>query len=185
MIKINNISKAFGENQILKNVSTEIPDTGIFAICAPSGNGKTTLLKILCSLEAPDSGTIEGIENKRLSVVFQDDRLLPWCTAIENVALVCDEKRAKELLKSVELQDDINKKPNELSGGMCRRVALARALAFNGDILLLDEPFKGLDKDLKERIFKLVEKYAENRTVILITHDEEEMSRADKILKLK
>ena len=184
MIRINNISKAFGEKQVLRNVSADIPDTGIFAICAPSGSGKTTLLKILCSLDSPDSGTIEGIENKKLSVVFQEDRLLPWCTALENVELVCDEKRAKELLKSVELEDDINKKPNELSGGMCRRVALARALAFNGDILLLDEPFKGLDKDLKERIFKLVADYAKNHTVILITHDEEEMSRADKILKL-
>lgn len=84
---------------------------------------------------------------KKRAVVFQNDRLLPWFSALDNVAAVCSKERAKELLEKVELSDSLDKKPAELSGGMCRRVALARALAFDADILLLDEPFKGLDAD--------------------------------------
>lgn len=185
MIRINNIYKAFAEKQVLNNVCAEIPDTGIFAISAPSGQGKTTLLRILCSLEQPDSGNITGIKGKKISVVFQEDRLLPWCTALENVSCVSDKAKAIEILSELELQSDLDKKPHELSGGMCRRVALARALAFNGDILLLDEPFKGLDRKLKSKILEIIKVYSQSHCVILVTHDEDELSCADKILKLK
>lgn len=91
---------------------------------------------------------------------------------------MCSKERAKETLEKVELSDALNKKPAELSGGMCRRVALARALAFDADILLLDEPFKGLDTELRGRIVKLVEDFAKTKPVILITHDPWEVSLA-------
>jgi NitT/TauT family transport system ATP-binding protein len=178
MIKLQSISKSFDGVSVLENISAEIPDSGIFAICGASGSGKTTLMRIILGLEQPDSGNIYGLEGKKAAVVFQNDRLLPWFSALDNVAAVCSKERAKELLEKVELSDSLDKKPAELSGGMCRRVALARALAFDADIFLLDEPFKGLDAELRGRTVKLVEDFAKTKPVILITHDPWEASLA-------
>ena len=189
MIELQNISKSFDGISVLDNISAKIPDSGIFAICGASGSGKTTLMRIILGLEQPDSGNISGLDGKKTAVVFQNDRLLPWLSALDNVAAVCSKERAKEMLEKVELSDALNKKPAELSGGMCRRVALARALAFDADILLLDEPtnhldmetrepFKGLDTELRGRIVKLVEDFAKTKPVILITHDPWEVSLA-------
>ena len=166
MIELQNISKSFDGVSVLDNISVKIPDSGIFAICGASGSGKTTLMRIILGLEQPDSGNISGLEGKKTAVVFQNDRLLPWLSALDNVAAVCSKERAKEMLEKVELSDALNKKPAELSGGMCRRVALARALAFDADILLLDEPFKGLDTELRGRIVKLVEDFAKTKPVM-------------------
>ena len=123
MIELQNISKSFDGVSVLDNISTGIPDSGIFAICGASGSGKTTLMRIILGLEQPDSGNISGLEGKKTAVVFQNDRLLPWLSALDNVAAVCSKERAKEMLEKVELSDALNKKPAELSGGMCRRVA--------------------------------------------------------------
>ena len=172
MIELQNISKSFDGVSVLDNISAKIPDSGIFAICGASGSGKTTLMRIILGLEQPDSGNISGLEGKKTAVVFQNDRLLPWLSALDNVAAVCSKERAKEMLEKVELSDALNKKPAELSGGMCRRVAL------DADILLLDEPFKGLDTELRGRIVKLVEDFAKTKPVILITHDPWEVSLA-------
>lgn len=185
MIKIENISKAFGGEPVLSSISAVIPDSGIFAICGSSGSGKTTLLRIMIGLEQPDSGTISGLEGKKTAVVFQNDRLLPWMSALDNVAAVCSKEKAAEMLKKVELQDAMDKKPAELSGGMCRRVALARALAYNAQILMLDEPFKGLDSGLRGRMVKLVQDFALTRPVILITHDPWEASLAETRLDIE
>ncbi len=185
MIKLQSISKSFGGVSVLENISAEIPDSGIFAICGASGSGKTTLMRIILGLEQPDSGNIYGLEGKKAAVVFQNDRLLPWFSALDNVAAVCSKERAKELLEKVELSDSLDKKPAELSGGMCRRVALARALAFDADILLLDEPFKGLDAELRGRTVKLVEDFAKTKPVILITHDPWEASLAGSKLDIE
>lgn len=171
MIKLQSISKSFDGVSVFENISAEIPDSGIFAICGASGSGKTTLMRIILGLEQPDSGNIYGLEGKKSAVVFQNDRLLPWFSALDNVAAVCSKERAKELLEKVELSDSLDKKPAELSGGMCRRVALARALAFDADILLLDEPFKGLDDLTREKVMQFVKETRQHRTLILVTHD--------------
>ena len=139
MIELQNISKSFDGVSVLDNISAEIPDSGIFAICGASGSGKTTLMRIILGLEQPDSGNISGLEGKKTAVVFQNDRLLPWLRALDNVAAVCSKEHAKEMLEKVELSDALNKKPAELSGGMCRRVALARALAFD-QLIRSDDP---------------------------------------------
>lgn len=185
MIILDRISKSFEGTRVLDSISAEIPDKGIFAVCGVSGSGKTTLMRIITGLEQPDSGRVIGTAGKRLAVVFQNDRLIPWLSALENISAVCDEDTARIFLEKVELADSADKKPAELSGGMCRRVALARALAFDADILLLDEPFKGLDSELRMRMAKLVEDFAESRPVILITHDPWEMSLAQKKLNIE
>ena len=113
MIELQNISKSFDGVSVLDNISAEIPDSGIFAICGASGSGKTTLMRIILGLEQPDSGNISGLEGKKTAVVFQNDRLLPWLSALDNVAAVCSKERAKEMLEKVELSDALSKKPAE------------------------------------------------------------------------
>lgn len=181
-ITLKNISKSYGNNAVLENINAEIPDCGIFGIFGPSGCGKTTLLRIICGLDSPDSGKISGA--KKFSVVFQEDRLMPTLTAFENVSAVADELTAKRWLEKVGLDESFDKLPSQLSGGMQRRVALARAFAFDAEALILDEPFKGLEAELKESIAKLICEYAQNKPVILVTHDEYGVSLTKKFLNL-
>lgn len=170
MIKLTNIVCAYDGKPVLDGLNFTFPETGAVALTGPSGRGKTTLLKLLAGLIAPDSGKIEGLSDKRVSMVFQEDRLLPWRTALENVALFCgNEALAWEALVRLELGDALEKRPPELSGGMRRRAALARALCFGGDILLLDEPFKGLDDALKLRVAAQVKGVFP--MTVLATHD--------------
>ena len=181
---IENLVKSYGDKQVLNGLSLILPEQGIFALLGPSGRGKTTLLRLLAGLETPDGGKIQGLENKKISMVFQSDRLLPGLTALENVAAVSSPAGAKLWLGRMELAGAENKKPAELSGGMKRRVALARALAFGGDILLLDEPLKGLDSELKTRIFPYIKTFAENALVVWVTHDAAEAALADETYEL-
>ena len=167
------ISKRFGDAVVLENFSLTLAD-GRVCLFGPSGCGKTTLMRILAGLERADGGKVTGMTNKKIAYMFQEDRLLPWATALENVALVSDEDQAAKWLADLGLVDAMNKKPRELSGGMQRRVALARALAYEGDVLLLDEPFKGLDEELKSKAMALVKERFRGRLMILVTHDAKE-----------
>ncbi|MCL1843209.1 MAG: ATP-binding cassette domain-containing protein [Defluviitaleaceae bacterium] len=171
-IELKNIGKSFGEppNMVLRDVSLTFR-TGITCIMGPSGVGKTTLVNVIAGLVKPDSGAISGMENKRLSMVFQEDRLLENETALSNILFVNkDPRRAAWLLKNAGLSESINKKAAELSGGMKRRVCLCRALAADYDVLILDEPFKGLDSGIKPSIMQMVKNNAKG-IVICITHD--------------
>lgn len=168
-----------GENEapVLSGLSFDIPEGSAVAVMGASGSGKTTLTKLLLGLETPTAGRIEGLSGLRISVVFQEDRLLPWFSARRNIAAVlpADKKSAEltdELLRETELSEAADKPLSELSGGMKRRVSIARALAFGGDLLILDEPLKGLDEELKKRIVPRIRKRF--RTILLITHDEAE-----------
>lgn len=183
-IKIENLSKSFGEKSIIRDVSFTIPDKGIFGIFGDSGCGKTTLLRIISGLDTPSSGKISGNENLKLSVVFQEDRLLPNQTVLKNVSIISDGETALKCLKTVHLDDSAGLKTEELSGGMGRRVAIARALAYNGDLFLLDEPFKGLESELKDEFFSLFEEIAKTKPVIIITHDEQIKSKIPNFIKL-
>ena len=151
MITIHELTLRFGEHIVFDRFSAEIPLDGNTVLRGASGSGKTTLLRLLAGLLEPDGGEMRGLEGLRAAVVFQEDRLLPWYTALENVALVSDERRAVEILQRLGLAEAVDEKPAALSGGMRRRVAIARALAYGGDVLLLDEPFAGLDEEAKER----------------------------------
>jgi NitT/TauT family transport system ATP-binding protein len=184
MIKIENISKKFEDKIIFGNFSCEIPDTGITVLRGASGIGKTTLARIIAGLEKPDGGEITGLKDKKISFVFQEDRLFSHMTALENVQTVSDKTTAEKILTEFGLGEDLNKKPDELSGGMCRRVAIARALAYGGDLLILDEPFKGLDEKLKEKIFQKILDFSTGSAVLLITHDSIDYGKMKKIINL-
>lgn len=171
-IGIKNLSKAYGGHDVLRGFSAEIPLCGVTVLRGVSGIGKTTLFRLLLGLEKPDAGEILGMEGRTPAVVFQEDRLLPWESALENVALVSNEERAKAALSALGLRENMCLLPKELSGGMKRRVAIARALAYGGDILFLDEPFTGLDEENK-RIAASALKSA-GAPILVITHDDAE-----------
>ena len=174
MIRIRDLSLSYGNKVVLDGLDLDIPLQGVTCLRGPSGCGKTTLLRVLAGLEKARKGRIDGLPEK-IAYLFQEDRLLPWCTALENVAAVlpkAERARATEFLKLVELEGEESSLPTALSGGMQRRLALARTLAFGGDLLLLDEPFKGLDPALTWRI---AEKIKNARVPVLaVTHAQEE-----------
>ena len=170
-MKIENLCKSYGDKTVLRDLTLELPDTGVTVLSGASGCGKTTLLRLLAGLETPDSGTLPPLG--RVSYLFQEDRLFPHLTAKENVALVAD---GDGLLASLGLEDSADKFPHELSGGMKRRVALARALAYDADTYLFDEPFKGLDAAMKETALALLLRKTDGKRVILVTHEPEEFN---------
>ena len=180
-ILIDSITKSFGEETVFEDFFAELPDRGCVCYFGPSGSGKTTLFNILAGLVAPDSGTITFPAGAKVSFAFQEDRLLPWISAAENVeqVLTGDDAHAQALhwLERVGMAEAADKLPGELSGGMRQRVALARALAYGGDVLLLDEPFRGIDAQMKETVFSLLEIEKKERLIVLVTHYPEEALR--------
>ncbi len=184
-ILVKNISKSFNQKVIIKDLSIELPDKGKICFFGKTGIGKSLFMDILSGLCTPDNGCITGLENKKISVVFQEDRLLPWLTALENIrSVMCKRKKClcQDLLKNIGMQNYADKFPDELSGGMRRKIAIARALAHEGDVLLLDEPFNGLDYESKNRIFDIIYEYSSSRLSILVTHNAEEAIKfSDKI----
>lgn len=182
-IRIDHISKSYKDKIVFDDLSMDLPAHGIVGLSGPSGCGKTTFLHILAGLIAYDSGSITGISGKRTGVVFQEDRLLPWLTAAENLDLVIkNQATTTKWLEEIQLSDHSDYYPSEMSGGMKRRISLARALAFDCDLLLLDEPFQGLDDVLKDNMQKLVLREAQSKPVLLVSHDSSELSElADQI----
>ena len=185
-VELKNINKNFGDYKASDNVNFGVEKGKLIGLLGPSGSGKTTLLRILLGLEKPNSGEILGLNNKRFAVVFQEDRLLQHRTARQNVEIPLIgtqiektnvHKIAGTALRDVELNGFEDFSVRELSGGMCRRVALARAIAFarsglGRDAAILDEPLKGLDNAMKKRIVpRFIDAFA---TRVIITHDENE-----------
>jgi len=164
------------ETQVLHRLDLPLPEVGSVCLTGPSGCGKTTALRLLAGLEQPGEGRVAGLEGRRIAMLFQENRLLPWCAALENVLLGMGGgreglPRAHALLDAVGLADQADQLPNELSGGMQRRVALARMLAREGDVLLMDEPLKELDADTAQRLRGLIREHARGKLMVLITHD--------------
>ena len=173
-LKVENLTKRYGGRTVLDGVSFTLRQ-GVTCLMAPSGAGKTTLLRLLLGLERPDGGQITGLAGRRISAVFQEDRLLPGLDAAGNLRFVlgadCDEGRAAELLGELGLSDVGDKAVRDYSGGMRRRLALARALLFPCDILLLDEPFAGLDPENRARAAERVRRSGAGRIVFVVTHE--------------
>ncbi len=211
MITTKNITKSFGSLQVLKGIDITISKGEIVAIAGPSGAGKTTLLQIIGTLDKPDTGEIiindintrkmkeknlSSFRNQNIGFIFQFHQLLPEFTALENVmipALIASiktteaEKKAKELLSFLKLEDRVGHKPNELSGGEKQRVAVARALINNPCVILADEPSGSLDTKNKEELhnlfFELRDKLGQ--TFVIVTHDEGLAQRSDRIIHMK
>ncbi|NLA76411.1 MAG: ABC transporter ATP-binding protein [Clostridiales bacterium] len=180
MIRLDRISKSFGEKTVLESISAEFSNGKTVCIVGSSGSGKTTLMKIISGLIKPDGGTVSGIDRLRASFVFQEDRLMPWLTVLENIQAVgVTDKRAAEYIKKVGLSGEENTYPPQLSGGMARRAAIARALAFSGDVFFFDEPFSGLDADTKSRLTALIKEELRGKTAFVITHDTSDAAALD------
>lgn len=211
MLRCTNITKRYGQLQVLKGVDLEIAKGEIVSLVGSSGAGKSTLLHILGTLDEADGGevwlndtslhTLRGnalasFRNKHIGFVFQFHHLLPEFTALENVCIPGwlgnrnkkqVEDRAKELLKLLGLENRIDNKPNALSGGEQQRVAVARALINNPDIILADEPTGNLDsanaKELHQLFFDLRKQF--NQTFLIVTHNEELAAQCDRIVHMK
>lgn len=156
---------------ILRDVSLCIERGARICLTGASGKGKTTVLRLIMGLEKPRKGAVLLAEGTRISAVFQEDRLLPHKTVLENVALFSDEQTACEKLCKLGLADVLSAYPAELSGGMKRRVALARALCHEFDLLILDEPLTGLDADSKAVCLAAIDEAVGGRTLLMVSHD--------------
>ena len=187
-IIISNISKSFGEKVVFSEFSEIVPANQTTVIMGESGCGKTTLINMIMGLEKADDGVFEGVPEK-ISAVFQEDCLCEDFSAISNVRAVTGSKISKacisNVLKKLGLSEqDITLPVRELSGGMKRRVAIARALLADSDLLIMDEPFKGLDTATRSAVINLILSYISNKTLIVITHspEEAELLSAKKII---
>ena len=171
---ITDLCKTFDDNEVLKNVNITLKDNSIYCLMGTSGIGKTTLLRILMGLEHADSGSISGIDIKSISCMFQEDRLIHDLSAIDNVRIVLRGKNNRDEISnnllSILPDDSLDMPVSSLSGGMKRRVALARALSYPGKLIILDEPFTGLDKDTKLNVIDYILKMRNNRTLLITTH---------------
>ena len=211
MITATDIHKSFGNLEVLKGISLHVEKGEIVSIVGPSGAGKTTLLQIIGTLDRPTSGKIEinGTElshlkdkalsdfrNKDIGFIFQFHQLLPEFTALENVMIPAliggtsrseAEKRAKELLRMLNLTERFDHKPSELSGGEKQRVAAARAVINKPSVVLADEPSGSVDSKNKEELHQLFFELREklNQTIVIVTHDEHLASISDRIIELR
>lgn len=169
------LRKRYGGTEVLRDVSFTLRP-GIHCLMGPSGQGKTTLLRILLGLEAADSGEILGAEHCRWAAVFQEGRLLEGLSARENLRFALgpnwQEREAEALLTALGLDLGEKKPVRAWSGGMKRRLALARALLAESDALALDEPFTGLDRESRERAIRAIQHHTAGKPVLLVTHDE-------------
>ena len=185
MIQLNRLSLAYGEKQVLDGFSLALPNEGITLLHGPSGCGKTTLLRILAGLERPHSGAVSGISPAQTAFLFQENRLLPWRTAEQHLTDVLPRDRrreASEWLDLVELSGEERAYPASLSGGMCRRLALARCLALDAALYLLDEPFAGVDPDRACRILTALKR--RGTPILMVSHETHVLPFADRIIEL-
>ena len=185
MIKLENITLRYGEKLVLDRFSLEIPPEGLTALSGPSGCGKTTLLRVLAGLARPGSGAVSGADPAKTAFLFQEDRLLPWRTAEQHITDVLPRARRGEAgrwLDFAELAGEGGAYPAALSGGMARRLALARCAALGGELFLLDEPFAGVDPDRAARMLDRLRGLG--APVVLATHQPQVLSACDRIVAL-
>jgi len=179
MIALRGVTKRFGEQVVLDGLDLDLADGGVTAVMGPNGSGKTTLARLVLGLTTPDGGAITGLACRRGAVTFQEDRLCDQLTAVRNVRLVLDRSVSTTAvvteLSRVGLDGESLAKPvRDLSGGQRRRVAIVRALMADADLVVLDEPFKGLDADGKAVVMAYVRERRAGRTMLLITHEPSE-----------
>lgn len=183
MISVRRLCLCFGDKSVLDHFSLDFPEVPLLGLTGPSGCGKTTLLRVLAGLEKPQAGSLAGLDSEHTCFLFQEDRLLPWRTVAQNISDVLPRHRRDETnrwLAFAELEGEEKAYPAELSGGMARRLALARCAALGGKPLLLDEPFTGIDPPRRARLLERMLKLGEQ--VILISHEADVLERCDCVL---
>lgn len=191
-ISVHNLSVSFGSLQVLYRINLEIPTGSAVGLMGSSGSGKTTLLHALMGLVKPVEGTISGIDQNSISVVFQENRLCEQLTVTRNVLLPLEHTpenkgKAQLLLESVGLSSDVwERRTRELSGGMKRRVAIVRALLFPASLYLMDEPLKELDETNRDITARCIRDCTNGKTLIFSTHDPDDIDRlqADRLINL-
>lgn len=181
MIKINNLSKSFGDHQVLSNINLTIKSGEIVAIIGPSGSGKSTLLRCMNSLETPTSGSV-NLGSDKIGMVFQHFHLFPHMTVLENITYAPikvgkeskekAERGAMNLLKQVGLDNKAGAMPGDLSGGQKQRVSIARALAMHPDVILFDEPTSALDPEMVKEVLEVMKELSvTGMTMVIVTHE--------------
>lgn len=174
MIRLENITFSHPDGtMVFENLSLTLEDGSRTALMGRSGIGKTTLLEVLAGLKKPLTGQISGVPARGISMVFQENRLLPHLTVAQNILLMSPKlspAAVRQLLEELALPDAAGLLPAQLSGGMARRAAIARALAFDSPLVVMDEPFKGLDSDTLEQVLHTVDARLAGRTFVLVTH---------------
>lgn len=182
-IEIIHLNKSFDGRSVLSDLCCRFPDGKITCILGPSGCGKTTLLNLILGLLKPDSGSIQGLPSKRIATVFQEDRLISHLSAISNVRIVLNhrfpESEILRALEAVGLGEAARQPVRELSGGMQRRVALVRALLADSPLVIMDEPFKGLDSETRTAVIHFTRRMLKGRTALIVTHDPAEAALLD------
>ncbi len=178
-IRLINASKSYGEKTVFENLSLTVRAGDRICITGASGAGKTTIMRVLAGLEAPSAGKAEPPAS--CAIVFQEDRLIPHLSAVSNCHIVMprrsDTARIKDTLAALGLYGkDIEKPVSELSGGMARRVCIARALLYDADVVFMDEPFKGLDGENRQRAVSTVNDMTRGKTLVIISHNTEDAS---------
>ncbi len=170
---LEHVEKRYGDKVVLRDFSARFPGGECTCIMGPSGCGKTTLLRLILGLETPDGGQILG-RSFPMAAVFQENRLFEDFSALSNVTAVCPRERRPEAarhLMALGLGESLHAPVRTLSGGMKRRVAVARAVLAPGEVLVLDEPFTGLDRDTKAAVLAYLKDHTQGRTLLLVTHD--------------
>lgn len=172
------LSKSYHGQVVFSGLDLTLSPGNAYCLMAPSGTGKTTLFHILMGLETPDSGTIEGLKSLRISAVFQEDRLLEGYDALTNLRFVCRQRfsDAELLSYAAELlpQGALSQPVSEFSGGMKRRLCLLRALLVPFDLLILDEPFNGLDPENRKKAAKLIQERTQDKILLFAAHANED-----------
>ena len=185
MLELDRVTLSYGEKEVLRDFSLSLPLEGITALRGPSGCGKTTLLRCIAGLVRPQGGQITGVSPRETAFLFQENRLFPWRTVGQHIADVLPRERRGEVsrwLALAELEGEEAACPASLSGGMGRRLALARCLALGGKVYLLDEPFSGVDPERAERIMGRIR--AMSTPVLLVSHEAAVLALCDRIVEL-
>lgn len=185
MIQVEHLTVQYGDKTALDDVSLAIPLEGVTALVGPSGQGKTTLLRVLGGLLTPQQGRVSGLDPGQTAFLFQENRLLPWRTVWQHLTDVAPRHPAvdpAQWLSLVELEGEEESYPAALSGGMARRLALGRCLALERPVLLLDEPFTGVDPQRSERILQRLKELG--KPTILVAHEPNLAQSCDRVVKL-
>lgn len=168
-IEITDLTKKYGEKAVFESYSNTLEINGILLVKGASGCGKTTLMKMIAGLE--DYNGEISVPTDRISFMFQEDRLIPFISVLKNVTAVSDSETAKKYLNKFGLEKEFDSPPLSLSGGMRRRAALARALSYPSNLVILDEPFKGLDDALRQTVIEIINEESEAKDFIIVTHE--------------